>query len=123
MRLFVCGIVSVLLGRTAFRNIMLSHEVASVPSDVRGLVLEDEPEAMNAADATRFRGFVARYKYYSKIEWISILAQEVAQVEWLKGITGKGFRPGQGFHPLRILYHAVRCWHPSGNKSKLHATH
>ena len=83
MRLFVCGIVSVLLGRTAFRNIMLSHEVASVPSDVRGLVLEDEPEAMNAADATRFRGFVARYKYYSKIEWISNLQLRTLQGQWL----------------------------------------
>ena len=49
------------------------HDVASAPSGMPSIELEDEPELMSAEDSTRFRGLAARCKY---------LAQDRADIQF-----------------------------------------
>ena len=49
------------------------HDVASAPSGMPSIELEDEPELMSAEDSTRFRGLGARCNY---------LAQDRADIQF-----------------------------------------
>ena len=49
------------------------HDVASAPSGMPSIELEDEPELMSAEDSTRFRGLAARCNY---------LAQDRADIQF-----------------------------------------
>ena len=42
------------------------RDVASAPSGIPSVILEDEPELMSAEDSTRFRGFAARCNYLAQ---------------------------------------------------------
>ena len=42
------------------------HEIASAPSGVFSVVLEDEPEFMSAGDSIRFRSFASRFDYFAQ---------------------------------------------------------